>query len=144
MLVEWPNLEEQWATTSRVRAELGALSWDERAAAVDPPGYRVAQQIARAVPPGGCVLVLAYTGPEHVGYYRARFQYYLYPRRVRFADRTDAPAGDCGHLAVFRDTPANLAQEPFRGHWDPGALTRRTAGLEKLFSGEQVEVFRGR
>ncbi len=142
MFFEWPNLEEQVSNTGQARASLAALSWEERAAAIDQPGYRVAQQIAQAVPPNACALVLAYTGPEHINYYRARFGYYLYPRRVRFSDHTDASADGCGFLAVFRDTPANLAQEAFRGRWDQAELKARTAAMTKLFSGEQVEIFR--
>lgn len=142
MLIAWPHIAEQYTTAGQTRDRLGALSWDDRTAALDQPGFRVAQAIAQATPAAGCVLVLAHTGPEHLKYYRARFQYYLYPRGVRFSDRTDAPAEGCSHLAVFRDTAPNLAQEPFRGHWDEDQLRRRTAAMQPLAAAPQVEIFR--
>ncbi len=142
MYLCWPHLSEQVSNTRQARAALASLSWEDRAAAVDPPGYRVAEEIARVVPACGCVLVLGYTGPEHLRYYQSRFAYYLYPRRVRFSDQTDAPAGGCAFLAVFRDTPASLAQEPFRGRWDEERLRQRTAALTRLFAEERVEIFR--
>jgi hypothetical protein len=144
MWVAWPHIREQYQTASQAREQLGPLSWEERAAALDQPGYRAAGEIARAVPAGECVLVVAYTGPEHLKYYRARFQYYLYPRRVRFSDRTDAPGGGCGFLAVFRDTPANLKQEAFHGRWDEPELAARTQVMTRVSGGERVEIFRAR
>src|SRR5262249_22278596 len=110
---------------------------------LDQPGFRAAEQIARAVPSTGCVVVLCYAGPEHLRYYRARFAYYLYPRRVRFSDRT-AETGVCEYLAVFRDSPQNLAQEPFRGHWDELLLLESTAGMRKVLSDDRLEIFAGR
>lgn len=141
MLVAWPHLSEQFSTTSRALAALSSLSWEERAAALDQPGYSVARQIAGAVPSRSCVLVLSHTGPEHLRYYRARFQYYLYPRRVRFSDHTNEPGAGCEYLAILRDSAQNLAQEPFRGHWEEREIAQRTARMKKIISGEQVEIF---
>jgi hypothetical protein len=127
LIFEWPNLVEQVSTTRQARAALGELSWEARTAALDAPGYRVAQEIARAVPESGCVLVLAHTGPEHLRYYQSRFAYYLYPRRVRFSGRTDTAEEGCRYLAVFRDTPQSLAEEPFQGRWEEPELRARLA-----------------
>lgn len=142
MLVAWPHLSEQYWTTERVRASLAPLSWEERAAAIDQPGYQVGRDIAKVVPPGACVVVLAYTGPEHLRYYRSRFPYYLYPRRVRFSDHTGESGERCEYLAVFRDTPQSLAQEPFRGHWDERQLAERTARMTNILTAQRLEVFR--
>ena len=142
MLIAWPHLAEQFSTTGQARAALGTLSWEERTEVLDRPGYRVARHIAGAVPAGSCVLVLAYTGPEHLRYYRSRFAYYLYPRPVRFSDHTTEASAGCGYLAVFRDLPRNLAQEPFRGHWGETQLVERTGKMTRVFRGENVEIFR--
>jgi len=142
--VAWPHVSEQLDSSAKARAGLAGLSWEDRAAAVDSPGYQAARHIAGAVPPGGCVLVLAHTGPEHLRYYGTRFAYYLYPRRLRFSDHSDAAWEGCQHLAVFRDTAANLAQETFQDHWDEGQLQQRTGSLTKILSGGQVEIFRVR
>ncbi len=141
VLAAWPHLAEQFSRTEQARAALSSLSWQERTAQLDQPGFQAAEQIARAVPSAGCVLVLCYAGPEHLRYYRSRFAYYLYPRRVRFSDRTEEPAGGCGYLAVFRDLPQNLAQEPFRGHWDEHRLEERTGGMGKILGGERLQIF---
>jgi hypothetical protein len=85
--------------------------------------------------------VLARTGPEHARYYQSRFSYYLYPRQVRFSDHSNADAKGCAFLAVFRDTAPNLAQEPFRGHWDEAEVAARSAGMKKIATAPQVEVF---
>jgi hypothetical protein len=141
MLVAWPHLSEQFSNTERARAALGPLTWDQRAAAVDQPAFQLAREIARLVPDRGCVLMLAYAGPEHLRYYRSRFAYYLYPRRVRLTDQSSESASGCSYLAVFRDSRQSLAQDPFRGHWDDHELAARTAQMSKLFSSPQLEVF---
>ena len=141
MLVAWPHLSEQFSNTERARAALGPLTWDQRAAALDQPAFQLAHDIARAVPDRGCVLVLAYAGPEHLRYYRSRFAYYFYPRRILLSDHTSASASGCVYLAVFRDGRQSLAQDPFRGHWDDHELAARTAGRRKLVSTAQIEVF---
>ncbi len=142
MLIAWPHILEQYSSVAQARAALAPLSREDRAAALDQPGYGVAREIARAVPSRACVLVLARTGPEHVKYYQARFAYYLYPRKARVTDRADAAESGCAYLAVFRDTPANLAQEPFPGHWDEAQLAARLARLTKIHADESVEIFR--
>lgn len=142
MYLCWPHLTEQAATTQQAWTELKNLSWDDRTAIEWRAGYRAVQEIARAVPSDGCVLILSRTGPQHMRYYESRFPYYLYPRRVRFSDHTDAPAEGCGYLAVFQDTPQNLAQEAFQGRWDEAELADRTARLTKVLAGERVVVFR--
>ena len=136
MLIAWPHIREQYSNAEQARAALAPLAWEDRTAALDQPGYRVAREIARATPPDACVVVLARTGPEHVKYYQARFAYYLYPRKARVADRADAADPGCAYLAVFRETPANLAQEPFKGHWDEAQLAARLAGLTRIYAAD--------
>lgn len=142
MAIAWPHLSEQFSTSERAQAALGGLGWEERTAALDEPGYRVAASIANTVPARSCVLVLSDTGPEHLRYYRSRFPYYLYPRQVRLSDRTEETGTRCEYLAVFRDTPQNLAQEPFHGHWDEHQLAERTAAMTRVFAGDGLEIFR--
>ena len=142
MLIAWPHVSEQYSNTERVRAALASLSWEDRAAALDQPGYRVAREIAAAAPSGACVLVLTYTGPARLRYYRSRFPYYLYPRRVRLSDHSTEAIDRCDYLAVFRDSRQSLAQEPFRGHWDERQLAERTTKMTKIFGGSHVEIFR--
>lgn len=144
MLIAWPHLSEQFSNTEQARAALAELSWEQRAAAIDQPAYRIAEEIAKVVPERRCVLVLGYTGPEHLRYYHSRLTYYLYPRRVRLSDRTDEATGGCDYLAVFRDSRQNLAIEPFHGHWDEAQLAERTANMTKLFSADQMQVFQSR
>lgn len=111
---------------------------------VDYPAYVVAEQVQQATPPDACVLFLAYTGPEHVNYYKTRFDYYLYPRWVRIDANSAAAAENCRYLAVFRDASRNLAEEPFRGHWDEDQLRHRLASMEKIHAGPHVEIYRSR
>ena len=150
MLVAWPHLSEQFSTTERTRAVLADLSWEQRAAALDQPAYQVAADLAKAVPAPGCVVLLAYAGPEHLRYYRSRLAYYLYPRHMLFPDDPSlknvnpVAAGKCEYLAVFRDTPQNLAQEPFRGDWDDRLLAARTAGMNRVLANGPLEVYRVR
>ncbi len=141
VIFAWPGLSLQFATLDYWRQRLAGRSLEERAAIVDYPAYSVARQVEEVVPPAACILFLAYTGPEHVNYYKTRFDYYLYPRRVRIAANTDAQAKNCGYLAVFRDAPANLAEEPFRGVWDEGRLQHRLASLEKVYSGPNLDIY---
>ncbi len=141
LVFEWPNLEEQVGTTEQARAALGEMPWQARTAALDTPGYAVAEAIGRVVPASGCVLVLAHTGPEHARYYQSRFSYYLYPRQVRLSDHSNAEQKGCTFLAVFRDTAPNLAQEPFRGRWEEAEIAARTAGMKKVAAAPQVEIF---
>ena len=46
MLIAWPHVSEQYSNTERARASLASLSWEDRAAALDQPGYQVAREIS--------------------------------------------------------------------------------------------------
>jgi len=129
------NLEEQWSVTAEARAKLGKLTWDERTAIEWPAGFRAAQEIARATPPGACVEVVAQTTPEKLAYYRARFPYYLYPRRVRWAIRQNAAMEWCEYTAIFRDEGAS-------GPWEEAHLRDAAAQRKQVFAGERVEIYR--
>ncbi len=147
LLIAWlviatPGLRDQYSETTKVREMLGGRSVDERTALLDNPGFRVAEEIELAVPADSCVLVLAYSGPAAVDYYQARLAYYLYPRRVRVVDRISTPAEGCEYLAVFRDSPRNLAAEPFRGTWDEKQLERRLSSLDLVSDGRFADIFR--
>lgn len=109
---------------------------------VDNPAFAVAHEIANVVPSNSCVSVLAYAGTDAIGYYNARFDYLLYPRRVLVIANSDVPFEQCAFVAVFRDTPANLAASPFAGRWDEVALSIRLAELDAVHRSNQVEVFR--
>ncbi len=144
VLVAWPKLGEQFASLEDWQRKLGGRSIEERAAMVDYPAYLVAEQVRQATPAGACVLFLAYTGPEHVNYYKTRFDYYLYPRRVVVQANTAAAADNCPYLAVFRDSAQNLQVEAFHGAWDDEQLRQRLAHLEKVHAGPHVEIYRAR
>lgn len=121
---------------------LGGGAAERRAALLDNPAFPVAHAIAKAVPPEACVDVAAYAGPAAIDYYNARFDYLLYPRRVTVAPDVTVSTPDCGFLAVFRDTPQNLAAEPFSGNWDQAALTARTANAERVGGDGAVMVYK--
>ncbi len=151
ILVVWaavaaPTLARQWSRNSSLRVRLSAVPEAERARAVDNPAFDAAHRIADATPEDACVAVAAYAGPAAIDYYRARFDYLLYPRRVTVSARSSAGSGagsgGCEYLAVFRDTPANLKAEPFAGEWDEDALAERTATLENVFRSELVSLYR--
>jgi hypothetical protein len=93
----WPNWEEQWAVTGQAWAAFGNVPWEERGAVEWPAGFKLVREIQRAVPPGRCVVVVAKTTPEKLAYYRGRFPYYLYPRRVWLVDRPEAAPAGCPH-----------------------------------------------
>ena len=137
-------LGNQYSETAKVREMLAGRSVGERTALLDHPGFRVAEEIGAAVPGDACVLVLTYAGPAAVDYYRARLAYFLYPRRVRVADRVSAPAKGCGYWAVFRDSPQNLAGAPFRDAWDEEQLAGRLAALDRVSDGDFADIFRAR
>ena len=82
------------------------------------------------------------TKPEFPDYYQSRFAYFLYPRKVIVFDAVDANQDGCGYLAVFRDTPRNLASEPFAGRWNQADLGKRLSGLEPVQSGELTRIYR--
>jgi hypothetical protein len=139
--VAWKPLAGQFEALESWRARLEGRSAEERRALVDT-AYIVAYPVAKVTPPDACILFLAYTGPEHVNYYKTRLDYYLYPRRVLVRADSGAAADDCPYVAVFRDSPANLRDEPFRGVWDEQRLRERLAGLEQVLAGADVVVYR--
>jgi hypothetical protein len=133
MVLTWPNLEEQWGTTRKAWAALGGKKWEERGAVEWPAGFRAVREIGENTPADACVVVVARTSPQKLEYYRARFPYYLYPRRVRLSDQVDAAGVEgCGYVAVFRE----------EGQWDEEKLKARLAGRSRVFAGEQVEIYR--
>ncbi|MEX2299673.1 MAG: hypothetical protein WD733_01980 [Bryobacterales bacterium] len=139
-----PGLSERYAKLNETSNLLGNRSAAERSALLDNPAVPVAREIEKAVPAEGCVAVLAYAGPAAIDYYRARFAYLLYPRRVQvFADST-ASAENCEFVAVFRDSRQNLAAEPFQGAWDDAELDRRLQSFEPVAVDGPVRVFRTR
>jgi len=141
VLIAWPPLARQFAALQQWERRLAGRPMDRRPEIVDYPAFLVAEQIQKATPPGACVLFLAHTGPEHVNYYKTRFDYYLYPRRVVIHANTGAVAEGCSYLAVFRDSTANLREEPFRGHWNDEQLGQRLAALDKIRSGPHLELY---
>lgn len=142
LLIAAPGLSERYAKWNDAEKLLGSRSLEERSALLDNPAFPVAREIAKAAPPQSCVTVLAYAGPAAIDYYRARFGYLLYPRRVRvFADATASVEG-CEFLAVFRDSRQNLAAEPFQGSWDEKELQRRLQTLENIAADGPVRLYR--
>jgi hypothetical protein len=134
-------LAEQFLQGSQMRAVLAGKSAAERTAYFDNPAFQAAQEIAQAVPADGCVVILAYAGPDAVQYYQARFRYLLYPREVHvFADASASVEG-CGHLAVFYDSPEHLGQSPFSGTWDTQALSQRLKSLRRLLVTDAVDIY---
>jgi hypothetical protein len=142
--VAWSPLAQQFSALDEWRARLAGRPLRERAALLDFPAYIVAYEAAQATPPDACILFLAYTGPEFVNYHKTRLDYHLYPRRVHVRADTGAQVENCEFVAVFRDAPANLKVEPFRGHWDEQQLRERLAGMDRVAAGQQVEVYRRR
>jgi hypothetical protein len=144
VLIAAPALLDQWNRQSALLKSIGRLSPRERAQALDNPAVPVADRIAAAVPPEGCVAVLAYAGPAAIDYYNARLDYLLYPRRVQVYPSPTAELQDCDVFATFRDTPQNLALEPFQGAWDDAALAQRIAGAERTGGDDIVSLYRRR
>ena len=128
----------------RLREALGDRGADERLAALDHPGYRIAQRLIETVPPEACVVVVAYAGPAAIAYYRSRFNYFLYPRRVSVFPNGDAELGNCEYVAVFRDTRQNLAAEPFQGTWNDEELRARLSRYQAVSAEEIVQIYRRR
>ncbi len=140
----WTPLSQQFSASEQWQERLADRSLSERAGLIDYPAYIVAEQVKQVTPPDACILFLSYTGPEHVNYYKTRFDYYLYPRRVRIYANTGAEAENCPYLAVFRDSPRNLAVEAFGGVWNEDQLRQRLAHLKKIHSDPHVEIYRQR
>jgi len=139
--VAWKPLEGQFTALESWRQRLEQRNMEERRALLDT-AYIVARPVLAATPPNACILFLAYTGPEHVNYYKTRLDYYLYPRRVVVQANSGATAENCPYVAVFRDSPANLRDEPFRGVWDEQQLRARVAGMQQAPSSPDVAVYR--
>lgn len=139
--VAWKPLDGQFAALESWRRRLEDRPMEERQALLDT-AYIVARPVLAITPPEACILYLAYTGPEHVNYYKTRLDYYLYPRRVLVQANSGATAENCPYMAVFRDAPANLREEPFRGVWDDEQLRRRLAGMEQVLAAPDVAVYR--
>lgn len=140
--VAWRPLANQYTALESWQRRLADQPIEQRAVVVDYPAYLVAQQLLPVTPANACILFLAYTGPEHVNFYKTRFDYYLYPRRVLIHANVDAREPDCPYVAVFQDSPANLREEPFRGVWDEARLRERIAGMEQVLAGQHVALFR--
>jgi hypothetical protein len=134
-------LAEQFSQTSQMRAVLAGKGASERTAYFDNPAFQAAQEIAPAVPADGCVVILAYAGPDAVQYYQARFRYLLYPRQVHVLADASASVEGCGHLAIFYDSPEHLSQSPFAGTWDAQALKERLQSLRRLLVTGTVDIY---
>ncbi len=139
-----PGLSERYTKLNETRNLLGGRSPVERSALLDNPAIPVTREISQVVPAEGCVTVLAYAGPAAIDYYRARFAYLLYPRRVQVFADTTASMDNCEYVAVFRDTRQNLAAEPFQGVWDDEQLNQRLQSLAPLASDGPVRLYRTR
>jgi hypothetical protein len=87
---------------------------------------------------------MAYAGPAAIDYYRSRFNYFLYPRRVSVFPSSAAEAGNCEYVAVFRDTRQNLAAEPFQGTWNDEELRARLSSYQAVSADEIVQIYRRR
>ena len=149
LLVAWLGLAagplvQTYEDGSRLREALADRSAEERLAALDHPGYHIAQRLIDAVPTDACVVVMAYAGPAAIDYYRSRFNYFLYPRRVSVYPDSDAEIADCEYVAVFRDTRQNLAAEPFHGTWNDEVLRARLSSFRVASDGEIVQIYRRR
>ena len=143
-LIAAPSVLEQWERQSSMLGRLGGLTAEERAQALDNPATPVAERVAAAVPPDGCVALLAYAGPAAIEYYNARLDYLLYPRRVEVYPDPAAELEGCAVFAVFRDTEQNLALEPYQGQWDDAALAERIGAAERLGGDAIVAIYRKR
>lgn len=149
LLVAWLGLAagplaQTYEDGSRLREALADRSAEERLAALDHPGYRIAQRLIETVPAGACVVVLAHAGPAAIDYYRSRFNYFLYPRRVTVFPNSGAEIAGCEYVAVFRDTRQNLAAEPFQGTWNDEELRVRLSAYQVASAGETVQIYRRR
>lgn len=144
LIAALPGLSSRLQISLGAWRTLGPLSSLQRSRTVDSVAFPLAEEIAAHVPADGCVSVLAYAGPDAIEYYRPRLAYLLYPRRSLVVPRTGGGLKDCEHLAVYRDTPENLAVSPFAGRWDQPKLDERTAELELVASSRGVLIYRRR
>ena len=137
-----PRLLDQLERTETTWNRFGGLDLNQRAATFNKTSVGVTQDLSSTVPESECVLVLAYAGPSLADFYRRRFAYNLYPRRVHLATNWQAQREGCAYLAVFRDDRANLDSDPFQGRWNEEELNRRLSSLERVTSGEVADVYR--
>jgi hypothetical protein len=79
--------------------------------------HTVAAVVKQATPSNACILFLTYTGPEHVNYYKTRFDYHL-PAPGEDSGQYRSHGGELRVRGRVRDVPGNLQVEPFGGHWD--------------------------
>ena len=142
MVLAVPHLQEQFDNTEKAWTELAGLSLEERSVRFHDRSVPLSQELLAAVPASECVLVLAYTGPSARDFYRQRLAYDLYPRRVYVVTNPQAQREGCGYLAVFRDSPANLRRDPFKGPWNERRLNRRLRTLDQVASAGTVDVYR--
>jgi len=142
MALAAPVLSTQFGRSIEAWEKFSGLSAEERDLRADPVAVQVVRDIAAGVPGDACVTVLAYAGADAADYYRGRLAYLLYPRRVRLFPRSRARTEECGYLAVFRDTAANLRGSPFQGQWDQAELDAWLGTLEQVHRGELAQVYR--
>ena len=147
VLVLWmalaaPHLQKQFHNTEKAWTELAGLSLEERSVRFHGRSVPLAQELAAAVPANECVLVLAYAGPSARDFYRQRLPYDLYPRRIHVVTNPRAEREGCSYLAVFRDSPANLNRDPFKGRWNERELNRRLQPLDQVTPGDTVDIYR--
>jgi len=137
-----PALIDRASIYLEARSKLAERTMDERSALLDYPAYTAAEEIAGVVPPEECVLILAYASADGFQYYRTRFPYLLYPRRVELSNKSSEETA-CPFLAVFRDIPANLGPRP-SGEWNQQQLERRLEDMTPVMRGDRVSVYRRR
>ena len=144
MALAAPRLSEQLDKTILSWNRSARLSLDERAEEAIRRTLGLARQVTSTVPEGECILLLAYTGPSMLDFYRQRLGYDLYPRRVHVAANWNAKRENCAYLAVFRDSAANLRGDPFQGRWNETELSRRLESMSLIASKDGVEIYRRR
>ena len=144
MALAAPRLSEQLDHTISSWNRYGRLSLDERAEEAIRRTLGLARQITSTVPEGECILLLAYTGPSMLDFYRQRLGYDLYPRRVHVAANSSSKRENCVYLAVFRDSAADLRSDPFQGRWNETELNRRLESMDLIASKDGLDIYRRR
>ena len=144
MALAAPRLSEQLDHTILSWNRYGRLSLDERAEETIGRTFGLAGEVRSTVPEDECILVLAYTGPSMLDFYRQRLGYDLYPRRVHVAANWSAKRENCAYLAVFRDSAADLRRDPFQGRWNETELNRRLESMDLIASNDGVDIYRRR
>ena len=144
MALAAPRLSEQLDNTISSWNRYGRLSPDERAEDAIGRPFGLADEVRSTVPQDECILVLAYSGPSMLNFYRQRLGYDLYPRRVYVAANWSAKRENCAYLAVFRDSAANLRGDPFQGRWNETELNRRLESMDLIASKHGMDIYRRR